>query len=70
MIKVDDLIPYGLLAILIVLYLTGNYSHKNKYHKGLLFAFVASWLYFKGIHGRRTGIEIIHPLKKNDDKKE
>jgi hypothetical protein len=75
MIEIDDLLPYGLLAIFILLYLTGNFSQKNKYHQGLLFALFASWLYFKGVHTRYTHREIIHPLKdylnnKNDDKKE
>ena len=72
--KVDDLLPYGLLAILILLYFTGNFSQKNKYHQGLLFALFASWIYYKGIHGRYTGREIMPPFKtyfnKNDDKKE
>ena len=70
MIKNEDILPYGLLAIFILLYFTGNFSHKNKYHQGLLVALFASWIYFKGIHTRYTHREIIPPLKNYLNKKD
>ena len=63
MIQIDDLLPYGLLAILILLYFTGNFSRKNKYHQGLLFALFASWIYYKGLHYRFSDKELLPPLK-------
>ena len=70
MFDVEDILPYGLLVIFILLYFTGNFSEKNKYHQGLLFALFASWIYFKGIHTRYTHRELIPPLKDFFNKKQ
>jgi hypothetical protein len=72
MIRIDVLLPYGLMAIVLLIYFTGNFSQKNK-HQGLLFALVASWIYYKGLHYRFSDKVLFPPLKdyfnKNDDKK-
>jgi len=45
---------------------------ENNFHKGVYVIIFVSWLYFKGIHSRQAGIEILPPFKnyfnKNDDK--
>ena len=69
MYQIDDLLPYGLLAIFILLYFTGNFSQKNKYHQGLGIALIASFLYYKGLHNKWSHEEILPPLKNYFNKK-
>ena len=73
MFKIEDIVIY--ITLIIILYLSYNDSLNlnNNFHKGICATLIISWLYFKGLRrGLHGGREILPPLKdffnKADDK--
>jgi len=70
MFEVEDIVIYGCIIALGYLYLTKKFSMKNNSHKAIFVVLIVSWLFFKGIQGRRSGLVILPPLKDFFNKKQ